>query len=65
VCSGGRGAGRLAWLGSGDAAEGDFEAEGAELADVVGDLSADAGLAFVVVRAAAGVAGAGLDSSLR
>ena len=31
------------WFG--DAAQGDFEAEGAELADVVGDLAADAGLA--------------------
>jgi hypothetical protein len=32
----------------GDAAEGDFEAEGSELADVVGDLAADVGLAAVV-----------------
>ena len=42
-----------AWPGVwfGEAAEGDFEAEGAELADVVGDLPADAGLALVVVRA--------------
>jgi hypothetical protein len=31
-------------------AEGDLEAEGAELADVVGDLPADAVLAVVVVR---------------
>jgi hypothetical protein len=37
--------------GFGDAAQGDFEAEGAGLADVVGDLAADAGLALVVIRA--------------
>ena len=37
--------------GFGAAAEGDLEAEGAELADVVGDLAADVALAFVVVRA--------------
>ena len=29
------------WVRFGDTAEGDFEAEGAELADVVGDLAAD------------------------
>jgi hypothetical protein len=38
-------------LGSGDAALGHFEAEGAEPADVVGDLAADIALALVVVRA--------------
>ena len=37
--------------GFGDAAEGDVEAEGAELADVVADLPADLGAALVVVRA--------------
>jgi hypothetical protein len=52
----GCGSGRLgvSWpggFGVGDAAEGDFEAEVAELADVVGDLAADAAAAFVVVRA--------------
>jgi hypothetical protein len=46
-----------------DAGEGDFEAEGAELADVVGDLAADVALAVVVVGAEVVVAGAGLDSS--
>ena len=51
-------------VGFGDAAEGDVEAEVAELADVVGDLAADVTLAFVVVRAEVGVAHAGLDSSL-
>jgi len=51
--SGGLGAGCLAGVGVwfGEAAEGDLEAEGAELADVVGDLAAGAGLAVVVVRA--------------
>jgi hypothetical protein len=39
--------------GFGDAAEGDFEAEGAELADVVADLPADLSAALVVVRAEA------------
>ena len=39
--SGGLGRGCSVWVGFGDAAEGDFEAEGAELADVVGDLAAD------------------------
>ena len=38
-------------VGVGDAAEGDFEAEGAELADVAGDLPAGVLLALVVVRA--------------
>src|SRR5713101_5139093 len=59
--SGGRGAGCLAGVGVwfGEAAEGDFEAEGAELADVVGDLAAGADLAFVAVRAEVGVARAG------
>ena len=47
------------WLGSGGAAEGDFEAEVAELADVVGDLPADVALALVVVRAEVLIAHAG------
>ena len=38
--SGGLGVSWSAWFGFGDAAEGDFEAEGAELADVVADLPA-------------------------
>jgi len=42
-----------------EAAEGDLEAEGAELADVVGDLPAGAGVPVVVVRAEVVVAGAG------
>ena len=49
--SGGLGRGCSVWVGLGDAAEGDFEAEGAELADVVGDLAAHVPLALVVVRA--------------
>jgi hypothetical protein len=49
------GSGCLVWAGAGvgswdDAAEGDVEAEGAEFADVVGDLAAGAALALVVVR---------------
>jgi hypothetical protein len=36
------------WAGSGGAAEGDFESEVAELADMVGDLAADVALALVV-----------------
>jgi hypothetical protein len=38
-------------MGFGAAAEGDFESEGAELADVVGDLAVDVAAALVVVRA--------------
>jgi len=45
-------------VGVGEAGEGDFEAEGAELADVVGDLAADAALAVVVVRAEVFIPGA-------
>ena len=44
----------VVWSGGvrfGEAGEGDFEAEGGELADVVSDLAAGAGLAFVVVGA--------------
>ena len=48
------------WVWFGEAAEGDLEAEGAELADVVGDLAAGVALAFVVVRAEVGVAHAGV-----
>jgi len=53
------GLGRAGFAGFGEAAEGDLEAEGAELADVVSDLPAGAGLAVVVVRAEAGIPGAG------
>ena len=45
-------------------AEGDFEAEGSELADVVGDLAADVALALVVVRAEVLVAHAGVGQQL-
>src|ERR1039458_5477337 len=45
-------------------AEDDFEAEGAELADVVGGLPADAGLAVVVVRAEVLIAHAGAGQQL-
>jgi hypothetical protein len=48
----------------GDAAEGDFEAEVAELADVVGDLAADVAAALVVVRAEVGIAHAGVGHQL-
>jgi hypothetical protein len=54
---------RCGWVGVGDAAEGDFEAEGAELADVVGDLPAGVLLALVV-RGEVLVTRAGVDSSL-
>jgi hypothetical protein len=47
------------WFGFGDAAEGDFEAEGSEFADVAVGLAADAGLAFVVAGAEILVPGAG------
>jgi hypothetical protein len=47
-----------------DAAEGDFEAGGAELADVVGDLPADAALALVVVRAEVLMPHAGVGQQL-
>src|SRR5258708_12037045 len=57
--SGGLGACWPAWFGFGDAAEGDLEAEGAELANVVGDLPAGAGLAVVVVGAEVFMPGAG------
>ena len=52
--SGGLGRACSVWVGFGDAAEGDFEAEGSELADVVGDLAAHVALALVVVRAEVG-----------
>ncbi len=64
VWSGGLGLACSVWLGFGDAAQGDFEAEGAELADVVGDLPAGVALAFVVVNAEVLIAMPGLDSSL-
>ena len=63
--------GQAAWvgpvpsgLGFGDAAEGDLEAEGAELADVVGDLAAGVALALVVVRAEVLIAHAGVGQQL-
>ena len=62
--------GQAAWLGwfrgvgFGDAAEGDFEAEGAELADVVADLAADIAAALVVVRAEVLIAHAGVGQQL-
>jgi hypothetical protein len=49
--SGGLGLACSVGFGFGDAAEGDFEAGAAELADVVGDLAAHVALAVVVVRA--------------
>src|SRR5262245_66501921 len=55
--SGGRGACWPCRVGSGDAAEGDFEAEGAEFADVVRDLAAGVALALVVVGAEVYVSG--------
>ena len=58
--SGGLGGGLAGGFGFGDTAEGDFEAEGAELADVAGDLAAGVAPAFVVAGAEVGVAGAGV-----
>ena len=52
------------WVWVGDAGEGDVEAEGLDLADVVGDLAAGGGLAFVVVRAEVLVAHAGVGQQL-
>ena len=51
-------------FGFGAAAEDDFEAEVAETADVVGDLAAGVGAAFVVVRAEVDVAHAGVSQQL-
>src|SRR2546421_7105526 len=62
--SGGLGRARCVWAGFGDAAEGDFEAEGTELADVVGDLPADAALALVIVRAEVLMPHAGVGQQL-
>jgi len=53
------GLGACCTAGFGDAAEGDFEAEGAEFADVVGDLPADVLPALVIVRTEVLVARAG------
>src|SRR5262249_61984827 len=50
--------------GFGDAAKGDFEAEGAELADVVRDLAVDVAATFVVVRAEVLIAHAGAGQQL-
>jgi hypothetical protein len=57
---GGAGGLWLAGLAGGEATEGDLEAEGAELADVVGDLAADIGAALVVVGAEVLVSQAGV-----
>ena len=51
-------------FGVGEAAEGDLEAEGAELADVMGDLAADVTLALVVVRAEVLIPHAGVGQQL-
>ena len=59
--SGGLGGGCSVRGGFGDAAEGDFEAEGSELADVVRDLAAGVALAVVVVWAEILVAHAGVS----
>ena len=56
--SGGLGACWSVWSGCG-AGEGDVEAGGFDLADVVGELAAGGGLAFVVVRAEVVGSGAG------
>lgn len=53
-----------AGLGVGGAAEGDFEAEAFEVGHVVVDLAAEAGPAFVVVRAGVLMSHAGVDRSL-
>src|SRR5690349_8329871 len=62
----GPGSGRVAgWAArGGEGGEGDFKAEGGELAGVVGDLAASGGLAFVVVRAEVVVAHAGAGQQL-
>ena len=62
--SGSLGGACLVWIGFGAAAEGDFEAEDAELADVMGDLAADVALALVVVRAEILIAHAGVGQQL-
>jgi hypothetical protein len=62
--SGGLAVGGSAWFGCGDAAQGDFEAEGAELADVVADLPAGLAAALVVVRAEVLIAHAGVGQQL-
>jgi hypothetical protein len=60
MSGGGGGACCFAWLGFGDAAEGDFVAQGAELADELADLAVVVALAFVVVGAEVVVAAAGV-----
>src|SRR6516162_2887455 len=62
--SGGPGGVCSVGFGSGDAAEGDLEAEGSELADVVGDLAAHVALALVVIRAEVLVPHAGVGQQL-
>ena len=59
--SGGLGRACPVGFGFGDAAESDLEAEGSELADVVGDLAAGVALPVVVVRAEVLVAHAGVS----
>ena len=51
-------------MGFGDAAQGHFEAEGAELADVVSDLPAGVALALVVVSAEVLIPHAGVSQQL-
>jgi hypothetical protein len=58
--SGGLGRACPVGFGFGDAADGDFEAEGSERADVVGDLAAGVALAVVVVRAEVLISHAGV-----
>jgi hypothetical protein len=62
--SGGRGGGWVVLRGFVEAAEGDFEAGGAEPADVADDLPAGAGLVLVVVRAEVGTPHAGVRPAL-
>jgi hypothetical protein len=52
------------WFEVGEAAQGHFEAEGAELADVVGDLAAGVALALVVVSAEVLIPHAGVGQQL-
>jgi len=52
------------WVRFGEAAEGDLEAERAELADMVGDLAADVGAALVAVRTEVLIPHAGVGVSL-
>jgi hypothetical protein len=58
------GSGLFRRVGCGEAAEGDLEAEGSELADVVGDLAAHVPLTLVVVRAEVLIAHTGVSQQL-